>query len=149
MESSALSRLQVVSQDLEDLGEIARSIIDFSEGLKFWVFDGEMGAGKTTLIKVICNKLGVEDTVSSPTYSIINEYQDRNKDTLYHYDFYRLNDELEALDIGVDEYFDMDNYCFVEWPSKVSSLLPSHHYLLISIRLENETKRVIEVTRHV
>lgn len=149
MVNSTLSRLELVSSDLEGLDDIASRIIEFSEGLSFWIFDGDMGLGKTTLIKSICKVLTVVDLVSSPTYSILNEYQDQNKNTLYHFDFYRLNSEEEALDIGVEEYFYSGNYCFVEWPSKVPSLLPTEQYLLISLRLDNNNHRVIEVTRYV
>lgn len=148
MVNSALSRLQLVSHDLEGLEEVTLAIIDFSRGKTFWIFEGDMGAGKTTMIKSIGRLMGVQDTISSPTYSLVNEYVNDNKDILYHFDFYRLNSEEEALDIGIEEYFDSGNYCFVEWPSKVPSLLPVNQYLTISIEIGDSNQRIIEVTHH-
>lgn len=89
------------------------------------MFYGEMGAGKTTLIKAIMKELGVAGDTSSPTFGIVNEYQDNENKTLaYHFDFYRLEDEMEALDIGVEDYFYANKWVFIEWPEKISSFLP-------------------------
>lgn len=85
---------------------------------------GEMGAGKTTFIKAICRELGVIEVMSSPTFSIVNEYASTSGETIYHFDFYRLESESEAYNAGLHEYFDSGNYCFVEWPEKVPSILP-------------------------
>lgn len=148
MVNSALSRLELTCHDLEELASISTEILKFANGLKFWVFDGDMGAGKTTLIKEICNQLGVVDVISSPTYSIVNEYQNESGEKLYHFDFYRIDDEEEAMDIGVEEYFDSGNYCFVEWPSKIPSLLPESRFLNLKISLGNNEERHIELTRH-
>ncbi|QSE99101.1 tRNA (adenosine(37)-N6)-threonylcarbamoyltransferase complex ATPase subunit type 1 TsaE [Fulvivirga lutea] len=148
MVNSALSGLKLVCRDIEELEKVATQIIEFSHGLKFWIFDGQMGAGKTTLIKEICRQLGVQDHVSSPTYSIVNEYLTGNNQTIYHFDFYRINDEEEAMDIGVEEYFDSGNYCFVEWSSKIPSLLPDKNFLNVSIEISDADQRVIELKRH-
>src|SRR5690606_22062221 len=107
-----------------------------------WLFLGEMGAGKTTLIQNICRVLGVVDTTTSPTFSIVNEYRDRNDESIYHFDFYRIKDETEAMDIGVEEYFDSDKLCMEEWPEKIPSLIPNQ-YLSIIISLETQTSRKI------
>ncbi len=109
---------------LADLPKVAEQFMtDFSEHRLFALI-GEMGAGKTTFVKAICDYLGVEDAVSSPTFSIVNEYTTAENDTLFHFDFYRLNDEQEALDFGVEEYFDSGKFCFMEWTEKIPSLLP-------------------------
>ncbi|MBS9767406.1 MAG: tRNA (adenosine(37)-N6)-threonylcarbamoyltransferase complex ATPase subunit type 1 TsaE [Flavobacteriaceae bacterium] len=109
---------------LADLPKVAEQFMtDFSEHRLFALI-GEMGAGKTTFVKAICDYLGVEDAVSSPTFSIVNEYTTAENDTLFHFDFYRLNDEQEALDFGVEEYFDSGEFCFMEWTEKIPSLLP-------------------------
>lgn len=107
-----------------------------------WLFLGEMGAGKTTLIQNICRVLGVVDTATSPTFSIVNEYRDKNDESIYHFDFYRIKDETEAMDIGVEEYFDSGKLCLVEWPEKIPSLIPNQ-YLSITISLETQTSRKI------
>ncbi len=90
---------------------------------KTLLFYGEMGVGKTTLIKELAKKLGVQDTISSPTFSIVNEYL-LDEDKLYHFDFYRLEDEEEALDIGIEDYFESGHWSFVEWPERIEALLP-------------------------
>ncbi|MCL4116983.1 UNVERIFIED_CONTAM: hypothetical protein GTU68_020150 [Idotea baltica] len=83
-----------------------------------------MGVGKTTLIKEIVKQLEVHDVVSSPTFSLVNEYESEQKETIYHFDFYRINDEIEALDMGIEEYFDSNNWCLIEWPENIKNLLP-------------------------
>ena len=113
---------------IKDLSYIAKKVIDAANGKTIWVFDGEMGAGKTTLIKAICKELGVMSTVQSPTFSIINEYLTNTNETIYHFDFYRLKNEIEALDFGVEEYFDSGNICLLEWAEKVDSLLPDERF---------------------
>jgi len=133
-------------QDLSQLPQVAQQVITFAGDIKIWAFDGEMGAGKTTLIKAICELFEVEDNVSSPTFSIVNEYWSDKVKSIYHFDFYRLKDESEALDIGIEEYFDSGNYCFLEWPSKIESLLPDP-LLQIQITLEGN-KRVIHLIKN-
>ena len=128
---------------LEDLSDVAKELVAISRGIRVWLFEGEMGAGKTTLIKAICGLLGVKDDMSSPTFSIINEYQGSEGTPLFHFDFYRLVKDTEAYDMGVEEYFESGCYCFVEWPEKVESLFPLH-YLQIRISTETPTTRIIE-----
>ena len=127
---------------LEELDWVAKKLIREFPEMKIWLFEGEMGAGKTTLIKQICKDLGVTDKVTSPTFSIINEYRTSDGETIYHFDFYRLKHESEALDIGADEYFSSGMLCLLEWPSKITSLIPSRH-LKVNITLTEDDKRKI------
>lgn len=108
---------------LEDLASIAAEIISSVKN-KTLLFYGEMGVGKTTLIKEICQQLGILDNISSPTFSLVNEYQTSKKEKVFHFDFYRIEEEEEALDIGIEEYFDSDAWCLVEWPENIENLLP-------------------------
>ena len=108
---------------LEDLPHIASEIISSVTNKKL-LFYGQMGVGKTTLIKEICNQLGVLDSISSPTFSLVNEYNTSNKSKVFHFDFYRIENEEEALDIGIEEYFDTSHWCFVEWPENIENLIP-------------------------
>ena len=110
---------------LEDLASIAAEIISSVKN-KTLLFYGEMGVGKTTFIKEICQQLGILDNISSPsfTFSLVNEYQTSKKEKVFHFDFYRIEEEEEALDIGIEEYFDSDAWCLVEWPENIENLLP-------------------------
>lgn len=110
-------------------------------------FHGEMGAGKTTLIKVICEHLGVADAMSSPTFSIVNEYRDAEDAPIYHFDFYRVEKTQEALDIGVDEYFYSGDVCLIEWPEMIKELIPES-YLEINIKLVGANEREITILSH-
>jgi tRNA threonylcarbamoyladenosine biosynthesis protein TsaE len=127
------------------LAWVAQELLTFAQGEKFFVFEGEMGAGKTTFIKVFCELLGVKDLVSSPTFSIVNEYQG-NLNLVNHFDFYRLKNIQEAYDIGYEEYFYSDNYCLVEWPQKVSDLLPLN-YIKVQIDVIGQAERTFSFTR--
>ncbi len=129
---------------INELPNIASQIIDFARGIKIWLFEGPMGAGKTTLIKAICAQYGVEGNVASPTYSLVNEYITNKNDTIYHFDFYRLKTELEALDYGIDEYFDSGSLCLCEWPSKIPSLLPVE-YILVNLQVSADGTRQIQL----
>ena len=121
--------MQELSKSVVSLAEtsnfIEKEIPNCFEYSNFIVFRGEMGAGKTTLIKKICNFLKVKESVSSPTFSLVNEYSTAKRDVVYHFDFYRINDVEEAFDFGVEEYFDSESICLVEWAEKVEELLPT------------------------
>lgn len=124
---------------------VAKELLAFAQGSKFFVFEGEMAAGKTTFIKAFCQVLGVEDVVSSPTFSIVNEYHSTSG-LVYHFDFYRLKNIQEAFDIGYEEYFYSRNYCLVEWPQKVSDLLPEE-YIKVQIDIIGATQRTFTFTK--
>lgn len=113
----------------------------FNVDKRVFLFDAPMGAGKTTFIKALCRELGVEENVSSPTFSIINEYHSPIG-PIYHFDFYRIKEEQEAYDMGYEEYFYSGNYCFVEWPQKISNILPEDA-LLIEIVISGPESRII------
>jgi len=108
---------------LENLSEVATELISSAKN-KTLLFYGQMGVGKTTLIKEICKQLGVLDTISSPTFSLVNEYETSKIEKVYHFDFYRIAQEEEALDIGIEEYFDNNDRCLIEWPENIENLLP-------------------------
>ncbi|HFS67753.1 MAG TPA: tRNA (adenosine(37)-N6)-threonylcarbamoyltransferase complex ATPase subunit type 1 TsaE [Flavobacteriia bacterium] len=128
--------------NISDLPIVSKKIIETAKS-KNLLFYGEMGAGKTTLIKQIIKQLGVDDNVSSPTFSLVNEYQSINK-TIFHFDFYRIEDENEALDIGIDDYFNQSAWCLVEWPQNVENLLPLDR-TEIHINILNEENRTLEI----
>ena len=135
--------MRFVVNCISDLKEVAVEVLKLSEGKNIICFYGEMGVGKTTFIKEICKELEVIDNVSSPTFSIVNEYKTKNDKFVFHFDFYRLETEEEAFDMGYEEYFYNDNLCFVEWPEKIKSLLPNE-ILKVEMIKENE-KRIIEI----
>ncbi|WP_286745640.1 MULTISPECIES: tRNA (adenosine(37)-N6)-threonylcarbamoyltransferase complex ATPase subunit type 1 TsaE [unclassified Roseivirga] len=126
--------MKLKANSVGDLPELASKMVEWAGGEKIWVLNGEMGAGKTTLSKAIGQVLGVIDTVQSPTFSIVNEYLTLSGDSIYHFDFYRLEHPEEALAIGVEEYFDSGNLCLIEWPQKIGNLLPERH---LAIRIED------------
>ena len=128
-----------------ELNSVAEQLLDFANGEKFFVFEGEMAAGKTTFIKAFCAILGVDDVVSSPTFSIVNEY-DSQAGVIYHFDFYRLKNLQEAYDIGYEEYFYSNEYCLVEWPTKVEELLPEK-YIKVEIKITGNEQRLFNLIR--
>ncbi len=128
---------------LNELQKIAKDIIANADS-KILLFYGEMGVGKTTLIKEIVKQLGSSDIVSSPTFSLVNEYYSNTSANIYHFDFYRILSEEEALDIGIEEYFYSNNWCLVEWPNKVENLLPLKS-TFITITINNNQQRTIEL----
>lgn len=128
---------------LDQIQAAAQQILD-SNPKKIILFNGEMGVGKTTLIKQLCKSLGVEDATSSPTFSLVNEYYTSNNQTVYHFDFYRLNKETEALDMGIDDYLYSGNWCFIEWSEKIANLLPEETST-ITIELLADGKRELKL----
>lgn len=129
---------------LENIQKVAKNLLAEYAIHSVWCFQGEMGAGKTTLIKELCKELGVLDDLSSPTFSLVNEYLTDSNQTIYHFDFYRIESEVEALDMGAVEYFDSGDLCFIEWPEKVEGLLPED-YIQITIKLVDDITRDITV----
>jgi tRNA threonylcarbamoyladenosine biosynthesis protein TsaE len=129
-------------QSLEGLKPIAESLMEFHKDKRIFAFHGEMGAGKTTFIKSICGYLKVTDTVSSPTYAIVNEYFTEDSNSVFHFDLYRLKSWTEMLEIGYEDYFYGGNYCLLEWPEKIVNLLPEetvHVSIVVSADSEERT----------
>ncbi len=129
------------ANDLSELNEIAKAIITSISPKKMIAFYGEMGAGKTTLIKEICLHLGVVENTSSPTFAIVNEYNGREK--IYHFDLYRIKNLEELLAIGIEEYLDSGNYMFVEWPELLEPLMDKELWASIYIETDPNQKRII------
>jgi tRNA threonylcarbamoyladenosine biosynthesis protein TsaE len=121
-----------------DYPKIAKDILEFSHKHLIWTFVGNLGAGKTTLIKSLAKAMNIDDKVQSPTFSLVNQYDQE----IYHFDCYRLNSLNEALDFGMEEYLESDKYCWIEWPEKVESILPKPY---IEIKIEygkNQTRNI-------
>jgi tRNA threonylcarbamoyladenosine biosynthesis protein TsaE len=131
------------AENLASIASVAKQILEYASTHKKFVFYAEMGVGKTTLIKELSLQLGVTDVVSSPTFSIVNEYLTKENGIIYHFDFYRLKKEEEAFDIGYEEYFFSNHYCFVEWPERIPSLIEDD-VVVVKMKLEGN-KRIIEV----
>ncbi len=129
--------------NLNQVPNIAKEIISSAKH-KILLFYGDMGSGKTTLIKEIVKHLKVDDLVSSPTFSLVNEYHTNEGEKIYHFDFYRIEDEEEAYDIGIEEYFYNNYWCLIEWPEKVENLLPLES-VAIHITINNNNTRTIEI----
>ncbi len=132
-----------VINSTEELYAIGAELLSLYNKERIFVFNGAMGAGKTTFIKVLCELLDVEDTVNSPTFSIVNEYVNRDEESFFHFDFYRLEKPEEATHIGVDEYFYSGSFCFIEWPEKIGNLLPEKCVYVNMGLGENDSERII------
>ncbi len=128
--------------DIADIHLVAAQILSEANS-KIILFYGEMGAGKTTLIKEIARAVGVKDATSSPTFSLVNEYLINDHELFYHFDMYRLNSEIEAYDMGMDEYLHSGNWCCIEWPEKVPNLIPDHCTKIEISVLQDGNRKVI------
>lgn len=126
---------------LDEINQVAQKIIA-QKPHKVILFHGEMGAGKTTLIKALSKTLGVNNATSSPTFSLVNEYEAANGDLVYHFDVYRLNSEAEAYNMGIDEYLYSGEWCFIEWAEKIPSLIPSEHST-VTLKVGKDGKRTL------
>lgn len=144
-----VSELPLVLREvtLAQLPEAANKFLEVASAVKVWIFNGDMGAGKTTLIKELCKRLGVIDSMSSPTFSIVNEYWTNDETKIFHFDFYRIKKEEEAIDIGVEDYFYSGSYCFIEWPERIPSLLPDQ-YASITLETTDINHRILSLTIH-
>lgn len=132
-----------ITFSLDELQDVVQQILATPSLKKVITFHAEMGAGKTTLIKELVKQLGVKDNSSSPTFSLVNEYQTLDGETVYHFDLYRLNNEEEAYDMGIDEYFYSGNWCFIEWPEKTPNLIPIDHAAIAIKELSNGKRELI------
>ncbi|HNW53058.1 MAG TPA: tRNA (adenosine(37)-N6)-threonylcarbamoyltransferase complex ATPase subunit type 1 TsaE [Bacteroidales bacterium] len=127
----------------DELPPIALNLISFHKDKRIFAFHGEMGAGKTTFIKTMCACLKVTDTVSSPTFAIVNEYFTENSGSIYHFDLYRIKSWTELLEIGYEDYFFSGNYCLLEWPEKIVNLLPEETvHVTIEVSADGSTRSI-------
>ena len=137
--------LKFIIRKEEELCAVAKMILE-KYNSKIFLFYGEMGVGKTSFIKKFCKELGVTDVVSSPTFSIVNQYSNVNDEIIYHFDFYRTEKKEEVFDIGYEEYLFSSSYCFIEWPEKIEDLLPTN-YLKINMKLD-DNNRIINIQEY-
>ncbi|MDR0829602.1 MAG: tRNA (adenosine(37)-N6)-threonylcarbamoyltransferase complex ATPase subunit type 1 TsaE [Prevotellaceae bacterium] len=128
---------------LENIEDTAKKFIEQIGSNRVFAFNGEMGAGKTTFIKAICELLGVKEPVNSPTFSIVNEYVAESGKIIYHFDCYRINDVKEALNIGAEEYLYSGNLCFIEWAENIAPILPEHTVNVDIQIVDDKTRRLI------
>ncbi|MGB1216543.1 MAG: tRNA (adenosine(37)-N6)-threonylcarbamoyltransferase complex ATPase subunit type 1 TsaE [Saprospiraceae bacterium] len=128
---------------LNEVERVATGLLNRFAEIRVFTLTGELGAGKTTLVKAICGILGVEDLVSSPTFSIINEYKTKEDDFVYHADLYRLKDEMEALGIGIEDYLDSGNYMFIEWAEVIEHLLPKEVVHIHIKNIDDKTRKIL------
>ena len=138
--------MEIRINSLDELHEAARQMVQAMGEHTVFAFYGKMGAGKTTLIKALCDVLGVSDMVNSPTFSLVNEYRsDTTGELIYHFDCYRLENEAEAQDIGVEDYFDCGALCFIEWPERIDGLLPDDT-VEVEITVNDDDSRMLKIT---
>ena len=137
--------LKFIIRKEEELSAVAKMILEKYDS-KIFLFYGEMGVGKTSFIKKFCEELRVSDIVSSPTFSIVNQYSNVNDEIIYHFDFYRTEKKEEVFDIGYEEYLFSSSYCFIEWPEKIEDLLPTN-YLKINMKLD-DNNRIINIQEY-
>ena len=128
----------------EQLSEVAEALLSSLDGRTVVALRGEMGAGKTTLIRAVAEALGASDQVTSPTFALVNQYESGNGERIFHFDFYRIEDEREAFDLGYEEYFYSGDLCFVEWPEKIEGLLPEE-LMEVRITVDGITERTFEI----
>ena len=134
--------MMIKINSIDRIQEAAKEFVAQMGDNKVFAFYGKMGAGKTTFIKAICEELGVEDVVNSPTFAIVNEYTDGEGEPIFHFDFYRIKKESEAYDIGFEEYVYSGHLCFMEWPELIEDLLPEDTVRVIIEELEDGSREV-------
>lgn len=134
-----------VANSVDEYRECAKKVVDIMEHYHIFLFIGELGAGKTTLVQMICEMIGTDDVVSSPTFALINPYSTK-KGMIYHMDMYRINQAEEAVDFGIEEYLWEEQYCFIEWPDRIDTLLPDN-FVTIAITLQTDNSRKIIIKK--
>jgi tRNA threonylcarbamoyladenosine biosynthesis protein TsaE len=138
-----MNKTLAIEFNLNTIENAAVELVKTFPNGRIFAFEGEMGAGKTTFIKALCRSLGVEQVITSPTFSIVNEYIDKDGDRIFfHFDFYRIENVNEALDMGYEDYFYSDNMCFIEWPEKIEGLLPPETINLQIEVLDEENRKL-------
>ena len=136
--------MEIVIENLEQMSDAAKNFIEQAGNKRVFAFYGSMGAGKTTFIKSVCEKLGVNETVNSPTFAIINVYEGADGNEIYHMDCYRIETEKEAEDLDLGSYFYSGNWCFIEWPENIENFLPED-VVKLNIKVDEDGKRVISL----
>ena len=137
--------MKILIKDKRHLSAAAKQLLKYSGDKKIFAFYGSMGAGKTTIIKAICENLGAVDIVSSPTFTLVNEYRTSTGETLFHIDLYRIKKQEEVYDFGIEEYLTGESYCFMEWPELIEELLPPET-LIIRISVDNNEQRILSLS---
>jgi tRNA threonylcarbamoyladenosine biosynthesis protein TsaE len=137
--------MNITIKDKKHLPPAAKELIHYTGENKILAFYGAMGSGKTTIIKAICEFLGAIDIVTSPTFTLVNEYKTAKGDSLFHFDFYRIKRTEEVFDFGIEEYFTSDSYCFLEWPELVEEILPSGT-VRIKIEVTEDEQRILHLS---
>lgn len=139
--------LALLAQNENDLPEIVSQLLDFADGRKKFTLSGDLGAGKTALVKAFCKRMGVDENVSSPTFSIVNQYSFKNETDdqaiIHHMDLYRLRNVEEALDIGIEDYLYDEHFCFIEWPEIIEELLPPEVIHIKITILPNSNRKIL------
>ena len=135
--------MTITINSLSDITSVAKEFLAAVGSKRHFAFYGPMGAGKTTFIKAVCEQLGTTDTVSSPSFAIINEYNSA-AGRIFHFDFYRIKNLEEAYNLGYEDYFFGNDYCFVEWPEKIEELMPEH-FTVVKISVDDANQRIIEI----
>lgn len=131
---------------LDQLPKAAEAFINHFANERIFAFYGKMGAGKTTFIKALCRAMGSTDNITSPTFALVNEYNTRLPEKIYHFDFYRLKDMTEAMDLGFDDYIDSGNFCFMEWPERIEALLPDR---MVEVHIEETSPNSRQISASV
>jgi tRNA threonylcarbamoyladenosine biosynthesis protein TsaE len=136
--------MRILIKDKKYLPAAARKILKYTSGQKLLAFYGSMGAGKTTIIKAISKVLGAGDIVTSPTFTMVNEYRTNKNEIIYHMDFYRIKKVEEVFDFGIEEYFSSGSYCFMEWPELIGGILPPET-IKVKITIGEKELRIIDI----
>lgn len=137
--------MKIIIKDKKHLHSAAKELLKYFGKNKIFAFYGGMGAGKTTIIKAICEELGALDIISSPTFTLVNEYKTEAGETIYHIDFYRIKKQEEVFDFGIEEYLTGDSWCFMEWPGLVEEILPPET-VKISITVDYQEQRILSIS---
>ena len=137
--------MRILIKDKKHLPAAAKKILEYTSGQKLLAFYGSMGAGKTTIIKAICRILGAGDIVTSPTFTMKNEYKTKDDEIIYHIDFYRIKKAEEVFDFGIEEYFSSGSYCFMEWPELIGGILPAET-VKIKITVGDKEQRILDIS---
>ena len=134
--------MEIIIHSTSEIQEAAKTFLAYFKNSSVIAFYGEMGAGKTTFIKALCKELSCIDIINSPTFAIINEYATQQSERIYHFDFYRVEEQIEAVNMGVEDYFYSGNWCFIEWPQVVDALLPEDTVRIQIVEQENKQRKI-------